>query len=97
MDDVEETVQAQEEHDVRRDVLHVIKLRYHVQLRQNCEGLQPPRERLQDAIDRPLGMQDHCEHRRGQVEVVVREAIGLRVIALSKEGVTSLYGRLWRM
>lgn len=61
MDDVEEPVQPQEEHDVGGDILHVIKFGYHVQLGQDCEGLHPPRECLEDSIQWPLGVDEEAQ------------------------------------
>lgn len=82
VEDVEEAVEAQEEHDVRGDVLDVLALRDHVQLRQNGHRLQPDRERPEDAVHREGLVEEEGQDGGPEVERPVREGVGVGVVAL---------------
>ena len=88
MQNVEEPVEAQEQHDVGSDVLDVLALRDHVQLRQDSPRLQPNRKRLENAIDRKRFVEEEGEDGGGEVKRPVREGVRFCVVALDNEGAT---------
>ena len=75
MQHVEEAVHPQEQHDVRRDVLDVLRLCYHVQLRQDRHCLQPDRIGPQHTVESEVSVEEERQHQCSQVEGPVGEGV----------------------
>ena len=75
MQNVEESVETQEENDMGSDILDVLTLRDHVQLGQDGSSLQPNRIRLENAVGSKRFMKEEGEDGRGEVERPVRKGI----------------------
>lgn len=87
---VEESVEAEEQHYVGRYVFDVLASRDHVKLGQDGSGLQPDRERPEDAIQWEGLMEEEGQDCRGEVEGPMREGIRLVIITLDDRSVTIL-------
>ena len=97
MQDVEEAVEAQEEHDVGSDVLDVSAPGNHVELGQNGHRLQPDGVSPQQPVEGEVAVEEEGEHQGSYVDGPVGEGVGLIVVALNVRGGTILWGRLKRM
>jgi len=79
--DVEPTVEPQKEHVVGCDVLYVSELIYHVELRQDAQGLEPHTERPKEInwvqwFVHDYGCQETCS-----IQIVVRKGVRLSIEA----------------
>ena len=90
MQDVEESVEPQEQHYVSRYVFDVLASGDHVELRQDGARLQPDRKRLENAVERDGLMEEEGEDCGGEVECPMREGIRLAIVALHDRRVTIL-------
>ncbi len=82
MQDVEESVEAQEKHDMCCYVLYILKFCYHIELGQDSEGFEPDRKGPKNAIYGKAAMEEEAKDSRYNIQVVVRKRIRLAIIAL---------------
>lgn len=68
MEDVHNSVEAQKEHVVGRDVLHLLEPCDHGELRENCHRLQPNGERPHEVDGIEGFVDEHCHHEGAQVQ-----------------------------
>ena len=79
MQNIKAAVKTQEEHVVGRDVLDISKFVYHVELRQNGQGLQPHAERPQKIDWVQRFVRDYRSQQSSHIEVVVWKIVRLTI------------------
>lgn len=61
MQNVEKSVESQEQHDMRGDILDVVEFGHHVQLRQDRQRLQPYRKCPEYTVNREFTVEKYAE------------------------------------
>ena len=82
MEQVENTIKAQEQDVVRSDVLYVLVLGDHVQLWEDGQGLKPDRKGPEYAVKGELRVHDEAQHDGQEVQPVVGKRIRLVIVTL---------------
>lgn len=67
---------------MRGDVLDVLVLGNHVQLRQDGQGLKPDRKGPEYSVQSEIRVHNEPQHDSQEIQPVVRKGVGLMIVAL---------------